>query len=60
MEQEILEKNPTVNLRVYAIWFQMYPTDQRTTWPADALPDRRVIHRWDEPKAIGQWYAGQV
>ena len=60
MEQEILEKNPKLDVRVYAIWFRMYGTDSRGAWPADALPDRRVVHRWDESRAIGTWYAGQL
>ncbi len=60
MEQEILEKNPTVNVRVYTVWFQMYPTDLRSAWSADSMPDRRVTHRWDDGKVIGQWYAKQI
>lgn len=38
----------------------MYPTDARSTWPADLLVDRRVSHRWDEGKLMGRWYWGQL
>ena len=29
----------------------------RSKWPPNLLTDARVIHRWDEPKAVGLWYA---
>lgn len=57
MQTELLEKYPAAQLRVYAVWFNMYPGDSRSKWPATLLSDSRVIHRWDEPKAVGTWYA---
>ena len=59
MQAELLQKYPTANLRVYAVWFNMYPGDARARWPATLLSDVRVIHRWDEPKAVGTWYAAR-
>ena len=41
----MLATYPKANLRAYAVWFNMFPGDAR------------VIHRWDEPKAVGLWYA---
>jgi hypothetical protein len=57
VQRELLEKYPTANLRVYAVWFDMLASDSRAKWPSTLLADRRVIHRWDDPKAIGTWYA---
>ncbi len=54
---ELLQKYPAANLRVYAVWFNMMPNDSRAKWPPTLLTDARVIHRWDEPKALGTWYA---
>jgi hypothetical protein len=57
VQEEVLEKYPDADLRVYAIWFNMMPSDARDQWPPDLLTDPRVVHRWDEPKAAGTWYA---
>ena len=57
MQNELLAKYPKANVRAYAVWFNMYPGDERSKWPPSLLTDGRVIHRWDEPKAVGQWYA---
>jgi len=57
VQNELLAKYPKANLRAYAIWFNMYPGDARSKWPPNLLTDERVLHRWDEPKAVGQWYA---
>jgi hypothetical protein len=56
VQNEILARYPTVDVRVYAIWFSMMPADSRSTWPAQLMTDPRVIHRWDEAKAIGTFF----
>ena len=56
----MLQRYPTANLRVYAVWFNMLANDSRAKWPATLLSDPRVIHRWDEPKAVGTWYASRT
>lgn len=56
MQSEILEQHAEAELRVYAVWFNMYPGDARSKWPATLLTDPRVTHWWDEPKAVGEWY----
>jgi hypothetical protein len=43
-------------LRVYAIWFNMYPGDSRQRWPNALLTDARVRHYWDSERTIGQLY----
>lgn len=60
MQRELLAKYPKADLRVYAIWFNMFPGDARSKWPPSLLTDRRVIHRWDEGKLAGMWYGGHA
>jgi hypothetical protein len=38
----LLSVNPKAPLRVYAVWFNMYPGDARERWRADRLTDPRV------------------
>ena len=57
VQRDLLEHYPHANLRVYAIWFDMLASDARSRWPSSLLTDPRVIHRWDEQKAVGRWYA---
>jgi hypothetical protein len=59
VQNEVLKKYPKANLRVYAIWFEMFPGDSKATWSRSLLDDPRVVHRWDEGKTIGHWYSGQ-
>ena len=56
----MLKANPDQDLRVYAIWFAMYPNDARDQWPAEAMPDPRVKHYWDDGKLVGRWYADRL
>lgn len=56
VQSHILEHYPKANLRVYAVWFNMFPGDARAKWPATLLTDPRVTHRWDEAKIVGTWY----
>ena len=57
VQEDILTKHKDADLKVYAIWFSMYPTDRREAWPADILTDPRVVNIWDELKEIGTFYA---
>ena len=56
----MLNAHKDQNLKIYAVWFSMYPGDLRERWPAAALPDRRVLHYWDEEKEVGEWYAHRM
>lgn len=60
MQKSLLDVHPEADLRVYAIWFSMYPTDLRERWPGSVLTDSRVIHWWDEDKRLGRWYAERL
>lgn len=43
-------------MRVFVVWFRMYPGDAEARWPRDIFNDRRVIQMWDEPKSAGRWF----
>ena len=60
MQEELLNAHKDQNLKIYAVWFSMYPGDLRERWPSAALPDRRVLHYWDEEKEVGEWYAARM
>jgi hypothetical protein len=61
VQSEILEKNQSQNLRVYAVWFSMIPSDARSrwNWTGGILDDPRVFHYWDDKKRVGRFYAGK-
>lgn len=56
MQNELLDKVPEADLAVYAVWFEMVGGDSRSRWPEDLLTDPRVMHFWDDRKALGRWY----
>jgi hypothetical protein len=56
VQTKILARYPDANLRVYAIWFNMFPGDARSKWRSDLLTDSRVTHWWDDEKVVGRWY----
>ncbi len=49
----MLAAHPDAPIRVYAVWYRMYPGDARARWRAGLLPDRRVQHWWDEKRLTG-------
>lgn len=57
MRTNILERYPSAELQVYAVWLPMLPTDARSEWSGDLLPDPRVRHFWDEERIAGVWFA---
>ena len=60
MQEELLKGNTDADLRVYAVWFEMFPGDARERWLPEAMPDRRVRHYWDEEKVVGSWYGERI
>ena len=60
MQEELVKTHKDSNLRIYAVWFSMYPGDAPERWPSTALPDRRVRHYWDEEREVGEWYASRM
>ena len=59
-QQDLLNPHAGAPLRVYAIWFNMYPGDARAKWPAALLTDPRVTHYWDEPREVGRVYLANL
>jgi hypothetical protein len=55
-QQELLDHYVSAPLRVYAVWFNMYPGDAREKWPSTLLTDPRVMQYWDEGRATGRRY----
>ena len=60
MQAEILEKNPEAEIAVYAVWFNVLPSDSRSAWDAELLTDRRVTHHWDADRITGRWFADNI
>src|SRR5688500_10806684 len=46
-DQEILEKYPKAELRVYVLWMRVLPGDSREGLDASVLADDRVRQFWD-------------
>jgi hypothetical protein len=57
VQTNILERYPSADLQVYAIWLPMLSTDARSEWHEDLLADPRVRHFWDEERIAGLWFA---
>ena len=52
----MLARSEQPALRVYAVWFNMFPGDSREYWRADLLTDSRVVHLWDDERSVGRLY----
>jgi len=56
-----LEKNPTANLLVYAVWVPFNGgNEQASNLSARVLPDSRVAQYWDGAAATSDWFAKNV
>jgi len=62
VQQEVLEKNPSLRIEVYAVWFSMLPGDSPAAFPGvqRTMPDHRVIHLWDRYKVAGHWFKENI
>ena len=62
IQEYALKRNPTLNVKVYAVWYEMYPGDSPDDFPAARafMPDKRVSHYWDPGKDVGRWFYGFV
>ena len=54
-----MEKNPSSDIRVYAIWFNTLPGAARDKWNASLMTDSRVKQFWDEEKIAGRFFGEQ-
>jgi len=60
VQQELLDPDQDLQIRVYAVWMPMLVTDQWGRWGARSLSDARVEHSWDGERLVGRFFAGQV
>jgi hypothetical protein len=62
IQDYILKRNPKLDVKVYAVWYEMYPGDSPEHFPEarKLLPDKRVTHYWDAAKAVGRSFFGLV
>ena len=60
MQQEILEKHPGSDVRVYVVWFNMLSGDSRSGWDECVMSDPRAIHLWDEKRLASRAFVGEV
>jgi hypothetical protein len=60
VQQDLLQKYSDPALRVYAVWFNMYPGDARSKWPESLLVDSRVLHYWDDQRISGKRYLANL
>jgi hypothetical protein len=55
-----MAKNPSADLRVYAVWTNKLLNDSRSQWDTAGLTDRRVSHFWDQADVTGDYFANSV
>ena len=60
VQQDLLESDQNLPIKVYAVWMPMLVTDQWGRWGARSLSDARVEHSWDGERLVGRFFAGQV
>jgi hypothetical protein len=62
IQEYILQRNPKLDVKVYAVWYEMYPGDSPKAFPEarTLLGDKRVTHYWDQAKDVGRWFHGLV
>lgn len=60
IEEKILAKYPDEEIVVYAVWFNMIPTDHKSRWKPELIDDKRVTHFWDEGHELGRWISENV
>ncbi len=59
MRQDILQRFPSDDLRVYVVWQRILSQDAVNTArdaAAKAFNDKRVLQMWDPAHALGLWY----
>jgi hypothetical protein len=58
IQEYVLKRNPDLDVKVYAVWYEMYPGDSPDDFPEarKQMKDKRVTHYWDDSKDVGRWY----
>ena len=52
-----MDKYPSSDIRVYAIWFSTLAGAARDKWDSELLTDPRVVQFWDKGKVSGRFFA---
>ena len=52
MQEQILERYPQADLRVYVVWLPVMPLDNNRVAVTDTMPDRRATHFWDNERSV--------
>lgn len=62
MQENVLEKHPSADLRVYTVWMPVLRRDSRGEADVSRLllNDRRVRHLWNSDLSIGVWFKENV
>ena len=56
VQQEILNRWSSSDLRVYAVWMPILRADRRSAITPDLLPDPRVQRYWDPDVWVGEYF----
>jgi hypothetical protein len=57
VRENILDKEPSKDLRVYAVWLNQRSTDARDEIDESILADPRVTQFWDQEGITGTYFA---
>jgi hypothetical protein len=57
VRENILEKEPSKDLRIYAVWLNQRSTDGRDEIDESILADPRVTQYWDQEGITGRYFA---
>ena len=57
MRENILDKEPSKDLRIYAVWLNQRSTDGRDEIDSSILDDPRVTQYWDGEGITGTYFA---
>ncbi len=57
MQEQLLDQEPSEDLRVYAVWLNQRSTDARDEIDASILADSRVTQYWDGEGITGTYFA---
>jgi len=62
VQTNILEANPSADLRVYVVWLPILRKDSLSSAAVSRalMPDDRVIHLWNDDRSIGLWFKQNV
>jgi hypothetical protein len=60
VRSNILEKHPSSDVRVYVVWFDMLPGDNRALVDRRVLDDGRVTNLYDPGRVAGAWFSEHV